>query len=118
MKDLLISILEPLGYPIFLQGSLGADETYPETFFTFWNNDVPGDEFYDNNEHSYVWDFDLNCYSSVINADNTLLVNTLLLEAKTLLRENGFIVNGKGYDVISDDKTHTGRGINVLKIEK
>lgn len=113
MKDLLISTLEPLGYPILLQGSLGENEPYPESFFTFWNNDTTGDEFYDNEEHSYIWDFDLNFYSI-----DPALVNTQLIEAKNLLKAQGFIVTGKGYDVASDEPTHTGRGIRVLKIEK
>lgn len=113
MKDLLISTLTPLGFPIFLQGSLSEEDAYPESFFTFWNNESTGSEFYDNEEHSTVWDFDLNFYSS-----NPALVNSKLLEAKALLKTAGFIVSGKGYDVASDEATHTGRGINVLKIEK
>ena len=112
MKDLLINAISSLGYPILLQGSLNKDEPYPESFFTFWNNTSDGDEFYDNEEHSYIWDFDLNFYSS-----DPALVNTKLLEAKSLLKQQGFIVTGKGYDVASDEPTHTGRGINVLKIE-
>lgn len=113
MKDLLIATLEPLGYPIKQQGSLGKDEDYPESFFTFWNNSVDGDTFYDNKENTYAWDFDLNFYTS-----DPSIVNTKLLEAKELLKANRFIVSGKGYDVASDTPTHTGRGINVLKIEK
>lgn len=113
MKDLLIKTLEPLGYPIFQQGSLSEDEPYPESFFTFWNNETNGDEFYDNEEHSYIWDFDLNFYSS-----DPELVNTKLLEGKALLKKAGFTVTGKGYDVASDEPTHTGRGINILKIER
>lgn len=113
MKDLLIETLEPLGYPIILQGTLGEDEAYPESFFTFWNNNTEGSEFYDNVEHSYIWDFDLNFYSS-----DPSLVNTKLLDAKTALKAKGFITIGKGYDVASDEPTHTGRGIHVLKIEK
>ena len=112
MKDLLIETLEPLGYPIFLQGSLGEDEEYPESFFTFWNNYADGGCFYDNEEHATYWDFDLNFYSS-----DPALVNTKLIEAKTLLKAQGFIVFGKGHDVVSDEPTHTGRGINVTKIQ-
>ena len=112
MKNLLISTLEPLGYPIFLQGSLGEHEQYPESFFTFWNNYSDGAAFYDDEEHRYIWDFDLNFYSN-----NSALVNSKLIEAKQLLNENDFIFTGKGYDVISDEHTHTGRGIKVYKIE-
>lgn len=112
MKDLLIQTLEPLGYPIRLQGSLNPDEPYPESFFTFWNNNADDGSHYDNNPINYVWNFDLNFYSS-----DPELVNTKLLEAKALLKAAGFIVPGKGYDVASGKHTHTGRGINVLKIE-
>ena len=55
----------------------------------------------------------MNFYSS-----DPSLVNTKLLEAKALLKAQGFIVSGKGHDVMSDEPTHTGRGINVQKIEK
>lgn len=113
MKELLIKVLEQLKFPVFQQGSLNKNEAYPESFFTFWNNESEDNEFYDNKENSYIWDFDLNFYSSDPN-----LVNTKLLEAKKKLKENGFIIRGKGHDVASDEPTHTGRGINVLKIEK
>lgn len=112
MKDLLIQTITPLGYPIYQQGSLGADEPYPDSFFTFWNNYTDGNSFYDNDEHSAVWDFDLNFYSN-----DPSLVNTKLLDAKALLKTAGFVVTGKGYDVPSDEITHTGRGIHVLKFE-
>ena len=113
MKDLLIKILESFGYPVKLQGSLNKDEAYPESFFTFWNNDSYDGNHYDNEAISYVWDFDVNFYST-----DPALVNSKLIEAKTKLKQQGFIVPGKGYDVASDEPTHTGRGINVLKIEK
>lgn len=113
MKDLLIQTVEALGYPVILQGSLSEDESYPDSFFTFWNNDTPDGSHYDNEAIDYVWDFDLNFYST-----DPALVNTKLLEAKSLLKQQGFIVRGKGYDVMSDEPTHTGRGINILKIER
>lgn len=112
MKELLIETLEPFDYPIFQQGSLSKDEPYPESFFTFWNNDTDDDSFYDNEPHQTIWNFDLNFYSV-----DPQLVNTQLLQAKNLLKAQGFIVTGKGYDVASDEPTHTGRGIKVLKIE-
>lgn len=113
MKDLLIQTLESFGYPVKLQGSLNKEDPYPESFFTFWNNNSYDGSHYDNDAISYVWDFDVNFYST-----KAALVNTTLLEAKTKLKQQGFIVPGKGYDVASGEPTHTGRGINVLKIEK
>lgn len=113
MKELLVQTLESFGYPVFLQGTLSKDEPYPKSFFTYWNNDSYDGSHYDNDAVSYVWDFDVNFYST-----NTALVNSKLIEAKTKLKQQGFIVSGKGYDVASDEPTHTGRGINVLKEER
>ena len=113
MKDLLIKTLETFGYPVILQGTLNKDEAYPDSFFTFWNNDSFDEAFYDNKENETIWDFDVNFYST-----DPALVNSTLIEAKTKLKQQGFIVSGKGYDVVSDEPTHTGRGINVLKEER
>jgi hypothetical protein len=104
--------LESFGYPVFLQGSLTEDDPYPESFFTFWNNDSYDGSHYDNDVIYYVWNFDVNFYST-----DPALVSAMLLEAKAVLKSNGFIVNGKGYDVATDEPTHTGRGINALIIE-
>ena len=113
MKEELISLLESFGYPVILQGSLGPSQEYPESFFTFWNSDSYDGSHYNNIAIKYIWDFDINFYS----VDPTL-VNTLLLQAIELLKNNGWIMSGRGYDVPSDESTHTGRGINVLKIER
>lgn len=113
VKDLLIRTLESFGYKIILQGSLSDEDVYPASFFTFFNNDTNDDAFFDNNETRTIWDFDLNFYSN-----DPSLVNSVLLEAKTLLKAAGFIVNGVGYDVLSDEATHTGRGINLIFIQK
>lgn len=112
MKDLLIQILQTFGFPVFLQGSLSQDEAYPDSFFTFWNNDSYDGDHYDNDAIYYVWNFDVNFYST-----DPALVNEMLLQAKNKLKANGFIISGKGYDVASDEPTHTGRGMNALIIE-
>ena len=109
MEDLLISTLEALGYPVRLQGSLLPKERYPDSFFTYWNDSADGVSFYSNNESAIVWVYSLNFYST-----DPLLVNSKLLEAKSLLKKVGFVVTGAGYDVPSDESTHTGRGISLL----
>lgn len=113
MKDLLIQLLETFGFPVILQGSISPDESYPDHFFTFWNNDSYDGDHYDNDAISFVWNFSVNFYS--IDPEKP---NQMLLSAKTLLKANGFIISGKGYDVVSDEPTHTGRGMNVLKLER
>lgn len=109
MEDLLMSTLESLGYPVKLQGSLLPDESYPDHFFTFWNDSADGISFYSNNEGAILWAYSLNFYST-----DPLKTNSVLLEAKALLKAAGFIVSGAGYDVPSDEATHTGRGISLL----
>ena len=109
MEDLLISTLESLGYPVRLQGSLLENETYPDSFFTFWNDSADGTGFYSNDETAILWSYSLNFYST-----DPVLVNTKLIEAKRLLRDAGWIVSGAGYDVPSDEPTHTGRGMSLM----
>lgn len=109
MDEKLMEILKPLGYPVKLQGSLQPDEAYPNHFFTFWNDSADGISFYSNNEGAILWAYSLNFYST-----DPLKTNSVLLEAKALLKNAGFIVSGGGYDVPSDEPTHTGRGISLL----
>lgn len=108
MEDLLISTLESMGCPVRLQGSLAPDELYPSHFFTYWNDSADGQSFYSNTEGAILWQYSLNFYSV-----DPLLVNTKLLEAKELLKAKGFTVTGAGHSVMSDEATHTGRGITV-----
>lgn len=113
VKQLLIDTIESFNYPVYQQGSMSDSDDYPASFFTFFNNNTNDDAFFDNTATRIIWDFDLNIYS--IDPD---VVNNTLTQAKPLLKAAGFIVNGVGYDVLSDEETHTGRGINVLYIEK
>lgn len=114
VKLLLINTLNTAftGYPVILQGSLDPNAAYPSDFFTYWNNTTDDSAFYDNAETETIWNFDLNFYSN-----NPVNVNTVLLTAKSALKAVGFIVNGAGYDVMSDEPTHTGRGMNLIYIQ-
>lgn len=113
MEDNLIELLETFGYPVFRQGSLTENEPYPPTFFTFWNNGEYGFKYYDNATTLIYFDFDVNVYS-----DDPATVYDLLQQARTLLKSNGYQTPDRGHDVASDVDTHTGRGLNVTKIER
>lgn len=113
MEDLLIETLESFGFPVVLQGSLLPDEPYPNHFFTFWNNESYGNSYYDDDEKSTVFSYDVNFYSI-----NPEWVYTKLRAAIVALKAAGFIISGDGYSVMSDEPTHDGRGVNVLYLRR
>lgn len=112
MEDNLIEILSEFGFPVIRQGSLSDDEDYPDNFFTFWNNDSSDHSHYDDSEYGTEWDFDVNFYS--INPESTY---SFLSQAITNLKSAGWIISGKGYDIASDEPTHTGRGVNAIYLQ-
>lgn len=113
MEDKLIELLESFGHPVFRQGSLVEDESYPHTFFTFWNNDEYEVTAYDNQTAIAAYNYDVNVYSADVN-----LTYSLLKEARKLLLKNKFIILSRGHDVGSDEVSHTGRGMTVLYMDK
>lgn len=111
MEDALILLLESLKYPVYRQGSL-TKETYPDSFFTFWNYDSPDHAHYDNHEYGTEWNFGVYFYST-----DPSLTYSVLASARILLKSSGWIVPSKGYDVRSDKASHTGRGLTVFYLE-
>lgn len=112
MKEQLIEILTSFGYIVRLQGSFAETERYPDSFFTIWNNDTPEGAHYDNDTIAFIWNFTINFYSV-----DPILVNSIPERVRNELKESGWIVYGKGYDVPSDEPTHTGRALDAVFIE-
>lgn len=112
MEDALITLLESLGYPAYRQGSLTEDDTYPESFFTFWNVDSPDHAHYDNEIYGSEWNFTVNFYST-----DPSLTYSVISAARILLKQHNWIVPSKGYDVASDKADHAGRGITAFYLE-
>lgn len=108
-EDLLIEILTTFGYPVRLQGSLLESEPYPDHFFTFWNDSSISQAYYDNDENAIIYDYSVNFYSV-----DSSKVYSVIREAKHKLKSAGFIVNGDGHSIASDEPTHDGRGIDVI----
>lgn len=112
IKNDLVALLESLGYPAFLQGSLNPDDQYPESFFTFWNFSTPESAFYDDAANRAVWGFWIYFYSV-----DPLLVEQVPEQARKLLKQNGWILAGKPNDISVDRPTHTGVIITAYKFE-
>lgn len=112
MKQTLTELLSGLGYPVFLQGSLNPSEPYPDSFFTFWNFNNDDTAFYDNDTHREVWGFWVYFYST-----NPALVESVPEQARQILKNNGFILQGKATDISVDRPTHTGAMFTTYKFE-
>ena len=113
--DRLIELLEEIENVdcVIRQGTLSANEKYPNLFITFWENESDDGNHYDDFKTSTtIYDFDINVYGS-----NVGLVYETILKIKQKLIQNNFLVNGTGYDVASDETTHIGRGINTKYVE-
>ena len=112
MKQKLIDILETF-CPAFLQGTMNPDESYPEEFITFWIPATADNAHYDNAVRSVVWTFYVIYYS-----DDPQRVNTKPFEIAAALKAANFVQQGRGYDILSDEPTHTGWAMDFTYTEK
>lgn len=112
MKQKLITALQTFGYPVFLQGTLNPVEAYPNTFITFFTDSTDDGAHFDNKTNSVAWAFSVILYSA-----NPEIVNTKPDEIRAALKAAGFIPQGKGNDVLSDEPTHTGWAMDFITVE-
>jgi len=103
MKELLIQVLEAFGFPVFLHGTLGETEPFPPCFFTFITLDSPDAFPFDNEPTHTAWEYQVTLYS-----DDPQQLEQLATESRQALKAAGFIPQGKGVDIPSDEPTHTG----------
>lgn len=106
------NLFESMGYPYFRQGSL-TDETYPNSFFTFWNYATPNLSFYDNQERRYVERIQVCFYTNDANLIYSV-IDLFIAEAKKV----GFVVSGRAYDVPADKDNYYGRLVNIDIVHK
>lgn len=99
----IVDILEALGFPVFLQGTLGENEPFPPTFLTYTTVDSPDAFPFDNEPTHTAWEYQVIVYSN----DRQTLEETAAA-SRTALKAAGFIPQGKGSDIPSDEPTHTG----------
>lgn len=112
MKQKLITALQAFGYPVFLQGTFNAEEAYPHTFITFFADSTDDNGHFENKTNAVDWHFSVILYSA-----DAALVNTKPDEIRAALKAAGFIPQGKGNDVMSDETTHTGWAMDFVITE-
>ena len=109
MKQKLITALQSFGYPVFLQGTLNPEEAYPNTFITFFTDSTEDGAHFDNKTNAVEWWFSVILYSN-----DPVTVNTKPDEIRAALKAAGFIPQGKGNDILSDEPTHTGWAMDFV----
>ena len=112
MLQSLIDTLTPICGEIREQGTLAPNKAYPARFFTFWNTSTQDRKHYDNAASGFVWEVDVNFYSS-----DRMDVYSTLEAAREELLQAGWKISGKGHAVASDTPTHTGRGFTAVYLE-
>lgn len=114
MKQKLVDILEKhCPNNVYLQGTMNPDKEYPAEFVTFWTLSTADAAHYDNFVASVEWSFSVIYYSN-----DPVKVNTKPLQIAADMRAAGFIPQGKGNDILSDEQTHTGWAMEFAYTEK
>lgn len=104
MKEKLIAILDKIcPNEVYLQGTMAEDEDYPESFITFQITGSPEQDFFDGNPFGTQWRFAVIFYTC-----NPELMSTMPKQIYADLKAAGFIPQGKGYDIPSDEPGWTG----------
>lgn len=103
MKQKIIDALASLDVPVMLKNTILAKDL-PDDLILFWQFSSM-DESYDNMDAVTRWGFEVSYLSTDPQkvADNSKAIRGLLKDA-------GFIPDGKGYDIVTDigSTSHTG----------
>lgn len=114
MKEKLVGILNKhCPNNVYLQGTMNAAEAYPTEFITFFTSFTEDISHYDNSVHSVGWNFAVIYYS-----DDPQQVNTKPFAIAADLKAAGFVQQGRGFDILSDEPTHTGWAMDFTYTEK
>lgn len=110
--DKLYEVLNTYDIPVYLQGSLGKDEPYPENFITYFIEDSEGNVFYDNEPNETDWVINIVYYTHDIN-----LIKDFIPQLINDLKINKFKVIGKGFLTPSDEPSCVGWILPTIYLE-
>ena len=103
VKDRLLNALEPLGYQVLRQGTIGPDGECEDDLITYYIVDTMTERSYDNEPAITSWLIYITFYSydaQLVEDERVRIVQTL--------RAAGFLPDGKGRDALSEDAGQTG----------
>lgn len=116
MKQKLIDGLTRCGFiegaTIMLQGTLAQDTPYPDEFVTIWTDYTADNSHFDNAVNSVDYHFTVIYYTN-----DPALISSRPKEIIKNLRAAGFVPQGIGQDIPSDEETHTGWAMEFLCVE-
>lgn len=116
MKQKLIAALVTCGFiegeTLALQGTLDPEKPYPDEFVTFWTDYTADNSHFDNSTVSVDWHFTVIYYSN-----DPEKVEKKPIEIINTLRAAGFIPQGKGQDIPSDEQAFTGWAMEFIGVE-
>jgi len=113
IKDDLLNVLEQFGFPVFLQGTIEPDAEFPADFITFQITASDTAAAFDNDDVLTAWDINVNYYSN-----NPLNVATFPEQIRAALKNAGFIPQGRGVDLPTDEPAFTGWAMDYYKLEQ
>ena len=112
MKELLVKMLESLGYPAYLQGTMSDEDLLKPSYVTYFT--LAGDDagHFDNEPSGVAWRYTVIFYSS-----DPRLVASAPNDIRVALKAAGFIPRGRGTDIPSDEPTHTGWAMEFYHLD-
>ena len=112
IKEDLIGILETFCDDVYLQGTYDEKADYPSRLITFFITDAPFSAFYDDDPNYVNWYINVMFYSK--DPQEVMDIPPQIIRT---LKSEGYIPQGAGNDIISDDKDLTGWAMEFVFIE-
>lgn len=108
MWETLEKIFDEIGLPYFRQGSFSETDKLPDSFFTFWNVATLDNSYYNNNNIRTIYEWAIYFYTN-----NANIIYSKMNEFINLAKENGFIIDGNGNDINSNEVNYFGRYVLI-----
>lgn len=108
----IVKDLNPLGLKVYQQGTVPKQEI-PQSYITVWNGSSIDNLNADNTTKYVEYDFTVIYYTTDL---GSLYTQTEAIIS--LLKANGYVIDGHGFDIESGVEEYSARCVEVTKIDK